>query len=117
MKDSLNKSFVRLLHIKNAISEIEKFVAKKERIEFLSNDILSSAILFQFSVIGEAIIHVEGSILDKYEYPWYKIRAFRNLISHEYFNIKMEAVWEIIINDLPELKSIIDIIINKEYHK
>ncbi len=60
MKDSLNKSFVRLLHIKNAISEIEKFVAKKERIEFLSNDILSSAILFQFSVIGEAIIHVEG---------------------------------------------------------
>ncbi len=62
-------------------------------------------------------LKVEGSILDKYEYPWYKIRAFRNLISHEYFNIKMEAVWEIIINDLPELKSIIDIIINKEYHK
>jgi len=29
MKDSLNKSFVRLLHIKNAISEIEKFVVKK----------------------------------------------------------------------------------------
>ena len=114
MKDSCNKSFERLLHIKNAISEIEKFVTKKKRIEFFSNDILTSAILFQFSVIGEAIIHVESSILDKYEYPWYKIRAFRNLISHEYFNIKMEAVWEIIINDFPELKSVIDIIIKKE---
>jgi uncharacterized protein with HEPN domain len=63
--------------------------------------------LFQFSVIGEAIIHIESSILDKYDYPWHKVRSFRNLISHEYFNIKLEAVWELIIADLPELKQVI----------
>jgi len=73
----------------------------------VNNEILSSAVLFQFSVIGEAIIHIESSILDKYDYPWHKVRSFRNLISHEYFNIELEAVWEIIIADLSELKQVI----------
>ena len=71
--------------------------------------------MFQFSVIGEAVIHVETSLLDIYEYPWHKVRAFRNLISHEYFNIKLDAVWDIIANDLPGLKQIIETILNNEF--
>jgi uncharacterized protein with HEPN domain len=41
-------------------------------------------------------------------------RAFQNLISHEYFNIKLDAVWDIIENDLPELKEVIATIINEQ---
>jgi uncharacterized protein with HEPN domain len=43
------------------------------------------------------------------------VRAFRNLISHEYFNIELAAVWEIIEKDLPELKIIINTILNNEF--
>lgn len=115
MKDNKKASFERLNHIKSAIIEIEKFTHDINISDFLKENILSSAVLFQFSVIGEAIIHVDSSILDKYEYTWYKIRAFRNLISHEYFNIKLEAVWNIIVNELPELKLIIDEILNNKF--
>ncbi len=115
MKDYKKASFERLNHIKRAIKEIEKFTLEIKKNDFLKGNLLSSAVLFQFSVIGEAIIHVDSSILDKYEYPWYKIRAFRNLISHEYFNIKLEAVWNIVVMELPELKLIINEIIDNEF--
>ena len=115
MKDYRKDSFERLIHIQKAINDIGTFTFKVSKNDFSNDNFLSSAVLFQFSVIGEAVIHIETLILDKYEYPWYKVRSFRNLISHEYFNIKLSAVWDIIINDLPELKQIIDKILDNEF--
>jgi len=115
MKDSRNSSYERLLHIQKAILEIESFTSIADINHFLNDQLLASAVLFQFSVIGEAIIHIETSLLEKYDYPWYKVRALRNLISHEYFHIKLEAVWNIIVNDLPELKNEINIILKNEF--
>ncbi len=63
------------------------------------------------------MIHIDASLLDKYEYPWYKVRAFRNLISHEYFNIKLEAVWEIIDNELARLKQVIEEMVDNEFQE
>ena len=115
MKDNKRESYERLTHIQKAVNEIETFTTNVNKNDFLNDQILSSAVLFQFSVIGEAVIHVETLLLDRYEYTWYKVRAFRNFISHEYFNIKLDAVWDIIVNDLPELKQIIDTILDKEF--
>ncbi|HHD82854.1 MAG TPA: DUF86 domain-containing protein [Bacteroidetes bacterium] len=115
MKDHKKESYERITHMQKAVNEIETFTANINKNDFLNDKILSSAILFQFSVIGEAVIHVETFLLDKYEYTWHKVRAFRNLISHEYFNIKLEAVWDIVVNDLPELKQIIETILHKEF--
>lgn len=108
-------SYERLSHIQKAINEIKTFTHNINKDEFINNHLLTSAVLFQFSVIGEAVIHIDNDLLDRYEYPWYKVRAFRNLISHEYFQIKLDAVWEIVINDLPELKQIIDKVLNDEF--
>lgn len=116
MKDSRKDSYERLTHIQKAVNEIETFTTNVNKNDFLNDQILSSAVLFQFSVIGEAVIHVETLLLNRYEYTWYKVRAFRNLISHEYFNIKLDAVWDIIVNDLPELKQIIETILHKEFN-
>lgn len=104
-----------LVHIKKAICEIETFTSGISKNDFMDVKLISSAVLFQFSVIGEAIIHIEISILDKYEYPWYKVRAFRNLIAHEYFSIKLDAVWDIIDYDLKKLKQTIDKILEQEF--
>jgi uncharacterized protein with HEPN domain len=104
MKDNHNESFKRLEHTLAAIENIEKYCLKETLSSFENDDKLNNAVLFNFTVIGEAILHVENEILGKYNYSWYKVIAFRNLIAHEYFNIKMRAVWEIIQNDLPQLK-------------
>ncbi len=114
MKDSRKGSYERLIHIQKSILEIESYTQNVSKDDFLNDQLLSSAVLFQFSVIGEAVIHIEPSLLGKYEYPWYRVRAFRNLISHEYFQIKLLAVWDIVVNDLPKLKEQIEVILKNE---
>lgn len=115
MKDSHTESQQRLLHIEQAIADIEKFVTGETVETFCEKDMLHDAVMMQFVIIGEAIINVENEKLDKYNYPWYKIKSFRNMIAHEYFNIKLPAVWQIIENDLQQLKEIVQTILKKEF--
>lgn len=115
MRDYHLDSQKRLQHISNAIDAIFKYVSGESPVTFAKSDLIHDAVLFQFSIIGEAVNFVETELLEKYNYPWYKVRSFRNLISHEYFNIKMEAVWQIIEKDLPELKTVIQSILKNEF--
>jgi uncharacterized protein with HEPN domain len=114
-KDSHLESFKRLQHILEAIAEIQQYVLKETVTSFCQSGLVHSAVLHQFFVIGEAINHVEDEKLEKYHYHWHKVRSFRNLIAHEYFNIKLIAVWKIIQNDLPELKEVVEQILANEF--
>ena len=105
----------RLEHILQAITAIEAYTSGKSEEIFIKDALLNNAVLFQFSVIGEAINHVDREILEKFDYPWYRVRSFRNLIAHEYFNVKMQAVWNIVEKDLAGLKSTIEIILFQEF--
>jgi uncharacterized protein with HEPN domain len=82
MKDKRIESYERLAHIMEAISKIEVFIRDIGKEAFLDDQLVASAVLFQFSVIGEAIIHVDVDLLGNYNYSWHKVKAFRNLISH-----------------------------------
>jgi len=115
MKDSHIESLKRLQDIEKAIVSIQKYVASETMKSFCENDMVHDAVLFQFSLIGEAIHNVENEKLGKYDYPWYKVRSFRNMIAHEYFNIKLGVVWEIIEFDLPELNTVIQTILENEF--
>jgi len=115
MKDRRLDNQERLSQIIKAINEIEFYVAGVIVDDFVADSLISSAVLFQFSVIGESVVHIEKVFLNKYEYPWYKVRAFRNLISHEYFQIDLKIVWEVIVKDLPELKRTTERILEQEY--
>jgi uncharacterized protein with HEPN domain len=113
MKNAKLDSLNRLLHIKKAIEAIEEYVKSENAESFCINRMVHDAVLFQFTVIGETIIHVDSKITASINYPWYKVRAFRNFIAHEYFNIKLSAVWEIIDRELPHLKEVIVQVINE----
>ena len=115
MKDSHVESKKRLEHILKSIEDIESFVQNESSESFCKNAILNNAVLYKFTIMGEAIVHVETEKLDKYDYPWYKVRAFRNMIAHEYFNIKMDAVWIIISQNIPELKTIVKTMLKNEF--
>lgn len=115
MKNKHIESRKRLEHIERSIAEIQDYVEGIDVHVFCENDMLNNAVLLKFIIIGEAIVHVEKEKLDKYDYPWYKVRSFRNMIAHEYFNIKLSAVWEIIKKDLPHLQSVIRNILTEEF--
>jgi ribonuclease HepT-like protein len=45
-----------------------------------------------------------------FEIEWRKIIGLRNRIVHDYFNIDIEILWEIIQKDLPDFKSKLSLI-------
>jgi uncharacterized protein with HEPN domain len=115
MKNKFEDSKIRLEQIQKAIQEIENYVVGETSVSFCQKNILHDAVLLQFIIIGESINHVDSEILDKFDYPWYKVRSFRNFIAHEYFNIKLEAVWLIIEENLADLKNMIVLILKNEF--
>lgn len=115
MKNSHVESQKRLEHILKAIEAIESYVRSVSLETFSQSSLINNAVLHNFTIIGEAINHVESEKLNKYEYPWYKVRSFRNMIAHEYFNLKLSAVWMIIVKDMPQLKLVVSDMLKNEF--
>jgi uncharacterized protein with HEPN domain len=104
----------RLEHIQSAIERIKSYTASMSEADFLNSYLVQDAVLYQFSIIGEAIAHVNDELLSKYDYPWYAVRAFRNYIAHEYFGINLNKIWVTIEINLPELEHIVKQILRYE---
>lgn len=107
MHDKPLNSKRRLEHLFEAICDIQRFTAGHTAADFLADEILQSAVLLKFSIMGKAIRHVDDALLRRYPYPWYRVRAMWSLIAHEYLQVKMEAVVANIENDLAPLKSLV----------
>lgn len=104
----------RLKHISEAVDLILAFCEGKSESDFLDDQMLSSSILYQFIIIGEAIRYVDQNLLEKYRYPWHLPRSFRNYVTHEYFGINLKQVYGTIKELLPDFKVLIDEMIEKE---
>jgi len=114
MKDNPLSDKIRLLHILDAIDEIEAYLSGLNLDAFLENSLVKNATLMQIQIIGEATSHINASLKQQYKnVEWQKIKGTRNIIAHEYFGIDYEIVWEIAINNLPDLKEKIQVIINE----
>ncbi|MFC1771233.1 DUF86 domain-containing protein [Candidatus Margulisiibacteriota bacterium] len=44
---------------------------------------------------------------------WKTLKAFRNVVVHDYLGIDLERIWDIVVNDLPKLKTSLSDILNK----
>ena len=84
--------------------------------EFIKNDMLLSAVIRKFEIIGEAIKKVPIDVREKYNnIPWKNIAGARDRLIHSYDDIDYEILWDTIINDIPQLKSDIEKIIKELY--
>ncbi len=100
---------IRLLHVLDAIKEIEKYIIAADLSGFLENSMMRFACIKQMEIIGEACNHVSPELKSKFsDIAWAQIVGMRNVFAHEYFGIDSGLIWEIIKNDIPELKGKIE---------
>ncbi|MDR0692795.1 MAG: DUF86 domain-containing protein [Prevotellaceae bacterium] len=63
------------------------------------------AVIRNLEIIGEAAKNIPSGIKEHHpEVPWSEMYLLWNKISHEYFGIDYEIIWDIIINYLPANK-------------
>lgn len=90
----------------NKITEyIEDYNFKKFKQDYKTVD----AVIRNFEIIGEAAKNIPDKIKTKYpDVPWTEMYLLRNRISHEYFGIDYEIIWDLAVNYLPENKKQIE---------
>ena len=111
MRDRLGDK-VRLLHIIDAINEIENYIQDTDVESFVKNSMMFNATLRQLEVIGEASNRLSAEIINNnVTIPWARIIGLRNLVIHEYFGVDDFTIWNVIKINLPDLKQKISLLL------
>ena len=82
---------------------------------FRNDPIYRNAAALCILQIGELV----GKLTEEFraqhpDIPWRQIRAMRNIVAHNYGTVDPETTWEIISDDIPELKKYCQAIISSQ---
>lgn len=98
-----------------SILAVEEYVLPLTKKDFLSNQQVQDAVIRRLEIIGEAVKNLDENFKKSHDgIPWKNIAGMRDIITHEYFGVKLERIWEVIKSDLPSLKQKFLSILQKE---
>lgn len=89
-----SKDMARLWDMLDAARAAMQFTDKMKFEDFLANRMVRNAVERNLEIIGEAARCVSQSFRDSLpEIPWRAMIALRNVLTHEYGEIKYERIW------------------------
>lgn len=110
---AVDKDLFRLGHIEECINKIQQLVNLLETYDnFEERWIEQHALIRLFEIIGEASNHVSDDTEEQYPaIAWKEMKGMRNFMTHEYFGLQLDTIWDAAVNDIPTLKNQIQQII------
>lgn len=95
---------VRLRDMLDEARQAQKFIAGKTRDDLDNDAMLSYAVIRAVELIGEAASKVTEETRKQYpQIEWQNIIGTRNRIIHDYKNVDLGIVWQIVTRNLPLL--------------
>ena len=85
-----------------AMSRIAEYIEGYDFDRFRKDYKTVDAVIRNFEVIGEAAKNLPDSLKEQNpDVPWDEMYLLRNRVSHEYFGIDYEIIWDVCLNHLP----------------
>ncbi|MFZ4414672.1 MAG: DUF86 domain-containing protein [Bacteroidales bacterium] len=102
-----NKDYFILLSLLETVDKVITYSSSYQNAEaFYENDRDFDASMMNFIIIGESVGKLSKEFKEKYtQIDWDKMYSLRNIIAHHYFGINVDIIWQIIQNDIPQLKA------------
>jgi uncharacterized protein with HEPN domain len=108
-------SIVYLKHIMDAVRRIEKYLDDVTCEEFLENELVQAAVIREIEIVGEAAKRLPVDFRNKHpDMPWRKMAGMRDKLVHDYMGVDIDAVWDTVDRDIPQLKKKLSAIIAVE---
>jgi uncharacterized protein with HEPN domain len=105
MRDPKSDNIDHLNDILERLQRIRSFAQAGEA-SFLESIMMQDAIIRNFEVMGEATKRLTTEIRQQYpQVAWKQIAGFRDVLIHDYNDIRLDAVWIAIDRDLPALET------------
>ena len=98
-----------LEHIAEAIDNATAYIRELDNVAALERDHKTqAAVIRNIEIIGEAANTIQKQAPDFFtahpELPWKDMRAMRNKVIHDYFDVELTVIWSTVKEDLPQLK-------------
>lgn len=94
-----------LNHIRQAIERVSVYTQGITKEAWLDNTMIQDAVIRNIEIIGEAAHNVQtlhpAFAKANADFPWDDAYWMRNVLSHGYFQVDLDIVWETITSDLP----------------
>ncbi len=113
MKPAERDPILYLEDIVLSMQRVQEYIAGLDFKTFKLDYKTVDAVIRNFEIIGEASKNLTMDIKNKYNHlPWEEMYRLRNRISHEYFGIDHEIIWDIATQQMPfNFKDISEILI------
>lgn len=106
---------MRVKHMLDAAFAITSFVQKSNRQSLQTDLMLSSALIRQLEILGEAATAVSADFKETHtSIPWRTIIGMRNRLIHAYFDINLDIVWHAATVEIPKIIPTLESIIDSE---
>jgi len=103
-----------LAHIREAVENIEEYLKGASYEQFVSGKMMIDAVVRELEIIGEASNNLSDEFRRQHsDMLWRRMKDMRNFLIHEYFGVNTKVVWDTCKNDLPQLKSFIEKILDE----
>ncbi len=105
---------IRLEDLSQAIARIRQYTAGLTYAEFIKDEKTMDAVLRNLEVIGEAARNIPEELRGTYlDIEWHRMIGLRNIVSHEYFGIDMQIIWEVATRNVPETEPLVADMLNR----
>ena len=93
-----------LWDMSKALRKILRYAAGKTIKKLQGDEVLTDALIRQFTVLGEAAGRISPSLRAQHPgIPWRQIVGLRNVIVHQYDRVDLQALWDAVQSDVPTL--------------
>lgn len=104
----MNRDYVIIEHILRYCDEIDLAVNRfgRNRETFAKDPVYRNAVSIPVQQIGELAKHLSEDFIESHaEIPWKPIKGMRTWFAHQYLNMDVDVIWEVVIENIPELRA------------
>jgi len=106
MKDSR----LYLIHIRDCINRVETYTAEGKA-AFMADAKTQDAVIRNLEVMCESTRQLPDDWKAAHpEIDWQQVSDFGNFLAHQYLDVDLEIVWNVVENYLPDLKAAVEAI-------
>jgi uncharacterized protein with HEPN domain len=103
---------LHLLHIRECIDRIERYT-QDGKDQFLTDTKTQDAVLRNLHTLAESTQQLSAALKSTHpNIDWRNIAAFRNVVVHGYLGVSLTQIWDIVEQDVPQLKGKIEVILH-----